>query len=76
MESTFVQGILFDQDGVIYQAERAIAGATDALAWVQSNNIPYLFVTNTTSKPREAICSKLAGMGIKADPERRLPSIG
>lgn len=72
MESTFVQGILFDQDGVIYQAERAIAGAADALAWVQSNNIPYLFVTNTTSKPREAICRKLAGMGIEADPEHIL----
>jgi phospholysine phosphohistidine inorganic pyrophosphate phosphatase len=67
-----VQGILFDLDGVVYQAKRAIPGADEALDWVKSNNIPYLFVTNTTSKPREAICSKLAGMGIEADPQHIL----
>ncbi len=72
MDSSVVQGILFDLDGVIYQANRAIAGATDVLRWVKAEDIPYLFVTNTTSKPREAICAKLAKMGIDARPEQIL----
>lgn len=63
-----VQAILFDLDGVIYQANKAIAGAAQTLDWVGTHNIPYLFVTNTTSKPRDAICSKLAAMGIEVDP--------
>ena len=67
-----MQGILFDLDGVIYQANRAIVGATDVLRWVQAKDIPYLFVTNTTSKPRGTICAKLARMGIDATPEQIL----
>ncbi len=67
-----MQGVLIDLDGVIYQANRAIAGAREAMEWVQANTIPYLFVTNTTSKPRSAICSKLTDMGIAADPEHIL----
>ena len=67
-----MQGILFDLDGVIYQADKAIAGAAQVVDWVQSSNIPHLFVTNTTSKPRDAICSKLSEMGIEVDPEHIL----
>jgi phospholysine phosphohistidine inorganic pyrophosphate phosphatase len=67
-----VKGILFDLDGVIYQADRVIPGANEVLEWVQSHDIPHLFVTNTTSKPREAICSKLKGMDIQVQPQHIL----
>jgi phospholysine phosphohistidine inorganic pyrophosphate phosphatase len=63
-----MRGILFDLDGVIYLGDKMIAGADDTLEWVCSREIPCLFVTNTTSRPRDALCSKLAGMGITVDP--------
>ena len=63
MENRALRGILFDLDGVIYLGDEVIAGAADTLDWVRSRNIPHLFVTNTTSRPRGALSSKLAAMG-------------
>ncbi|MGA7799477.1 MAG: TIGR01458 family HAD-type hydrolase [Gammaproteobacteria bacterium] len=64
--------ILFDLDGVLYQGDRAIAGAAAAVVWFQSRNVPHLFVTNTTSRPRRALVEKLAGFGIRVDDRRLL----
>jgi HAD superfamily hydrolase (TIGR01458 family) len=72
MQGSTMRGILFDLDGVIYQGDRAIAGATDCIDWIRSKRIPYLFVTNTTSKPRSALCSKLAAMGLEVEIDRIL----
>ena len=69
MENTALRGILFDLDGVIYLGDDMIPGAGDTLDWVRSQNIPHLFVTNTTSRPREALSGKLAAMGIGVDPD-------
>ena len=42
-------GLLIDLDGVIYQSDRLIPGAVDAIGWIKQQQIPHLFVTNTTS---------------------------
>lgn len=63
-----MKAILFDLDGVIYQEGRAIAGATAALDRMRSLGIPYLFLTNTSSRPRTAICDRLAKLGIVVEP--------
>ncbi|WP_455233936.1 TIGR01458 family HAD-type hydrolase [Thiogranum longum] len=67
-----MRAILFDLDGVIYVGNEAIGGARDAVDWVRSHAIPHLFVTNTTSRPRAAICRKLKAMDISVDPEHIL----
>mgnify|MGYP006301893045 FL=1 len=61
-----MKAILFDMDGVLYVGDRPIEGATETLDWARYEGIPFRFVTNTTSKPREALVKKLAGMGIEA----------
>jgi len=61
-----MRGILFDLDGVLYNASQLIAGAVEAVEWVQRRNIPYLFVTNTTSRPRAALVEKLCSFGFAA----------
>lgn len=61
-----LQGVLFDMDGVLYNAEHPIPGADDALAWVRKQQIPHRFVTNTSSRGQEALVQKLAGFGIAA----------
>jgi len=60
-----MKGLLFDLDGVLYLGDAAIPGAAAAIEWVVARGIPHLFVTNTTSKPRDAICARLAAMGIR-----------
>jgi len=62
-------GILIDLDGVIYQSDRLIAGAVDALAWVRQQQIPHLFVTNTTSRSRRALLEKFETLGFSAELE-------
>jgi HAD superfamily hydrolase (TIGR01458 family) len=59
-------GILFDMDGVLYNGETPIAGAAASIAWVRARNIPFLFVTNTTSRSRAALVRKLEQFGIAA----------
>ena len=59
--------ILFDLDGVFYQADKPIEGAAEVARWASDNNIPHLFLTNTSSKPRSALVEKLAHFGIETD---------
>ena len=63
-----IRGVLFDLDGVLYNGEDPIEGAADAVADVRATGVPSLFVTNTTSRPREALCQKLRRFGIRAEP--------
>lgn len=68
--------ILFDLDGVLYEGDRAIAGAAAVIDWFARRNIPHLFLTNTTSRPCSALVEKLAGFGIHSDADNFLtPSI-
>jgi phospholysine phosphohistidine inorganic pyrophosphate phosphatase len=62
-----MRGILFDLDGVLYNSEEPIAGAAETVLWAQSQHIPHLFVTNTTSRGRAALVDKLRGFGIHAE---------
>ena len=61
-----MRGILLDLDGVLYVGDQVVPGAPDAIAWLRRHEIPHLFVTNTSSRPRARIVAKLAGFGIEA----------
>jgi phospholysine phosphohistidine inorganic pyrophosphate phosphatase len=61
-------GLLFDLDGVIYNDDAPVAGAAETVAWAVSRGIPYLFVTNTSSRNRTALVEKLRRFGIETDP--------
>jgi phospholysine phosphohistidine inorganic pyrophosphate phosphatase len=61
--------ILFDLDGVLYEGDRPIDGAADTINWFYKNSIPHLFLTNTTSKSRLELVSKLADFGIVSKKE-------
>jgi phospholysine phosphohistidine inorganic pyrophosphate phosphatase len=64
---TAMRGILFDLDGVLYNSEEPIDGASEVVGWAQANSIPHLFVTNTTSRGRDALVEKLFRFGIRAE---------
>jgi HAD superfamily hydrolase (TIGR01458 family) len=60
-------GLLIDLDGVIYQSERVIDGALKTLDWIRQQQIPHLFVTNTTSRSRRALLEKFEHFGFSAE---------
>ena len=71
-----MSAILFDLDGVLYEDNIVIEGAAETIKWFSDNNIPYLFLTNTTSKPRTELANKLADFNIESAPDNFLtPSV-
>lgn len=67
-----MKALMLDLDGVLYQGNEAIPGARESIAWLNKHNIPHLFVTNTSSRPRQAIGKKLADMGIEVQQDNIL----
>lgn len=59
-------------DGVLYQGGKVIPGAPEVIEWCAQEQIPHLFLTNTTSRPRPALVERLAGFGIPAVADRIL----
>ncbi len=56
-------GLLIDLDGVLYQGEQIIAGSLRTLSWIQQQDIPHLYVTNTSSRSRAALLQKFDAFG-------------
>lgn len=67
-----VRGVLLDLDGVVYVGDEPVAGAAATVEWLAREGIPYLFLTNTTSRPRASIAQKLRNMGLAADADQIL----
>ena len=67
MTGTKYNSALVDLDGVLYQGEKMIPGAEKSVSWLQEEHIPHLFLTNTTSRPRNGIGEKIRSLGIDVD---------
>lgn len=61
-------------DGTIYVDERLIDGSRQVLARLDARGIPYLFLTNNSSRRGHAYQQRLARMGIEATREQILTS--
>ena len=67
-----MSAILFDLDGVLYEGDHAITGAAETIRWFNSQSIPHLFLTNTSSIPRSALVEKLAAFDITTSADQFL----
>jgi len=61
-------GVMFDLDGVLYVGGEALPGAAEAIAHVKAMGLPCRFVTNTTTKSRDALHRKVSAMGLPIEP--------
>lgn len=59
-----MSAILFDLDGVLYEDGVVIDGAVETIEWFRRQQVPYLYLTNTSSRPRSALVKKLNNYGI------------
>ncbi len=64
--------LLLDMDGVFYNAEERIPGGDEAIRFLDTQAIPYLFLTNTSSRPRSKLVQKLQRFDIVVPEEKIL----
>jgi HAD superfamily hydrolase (TIGR01458 family) len=64
-----IKGYLIDLDGVLYVGDEPIDGAIKTIDFLKSNNIPYRFVTNTTTKSLDTLHGKIQEMGLPIEKE-------
>ena len=64
---TGLRGLMLDLDGTVYQDNRLIPGAAEAIAALRQREFRLRFVTNTNNKRRETIRDKLHALGIESD---------
>ena len=57
-----IEGLLLDLSGVLYEGERAVEGAVEAVERLK-REYPMRFITNTTRKTRREVYEKLRMMG-------------
>ncbi|MFD2045157.1 TIGR01457 family HAD-type hydrolase [Ornithinibacillus salinisoli] len=63
------KGYLIDLDGTMYRGNEVIEEAPGFVNTLREKNIPYLFLTNNSSKTPEAVSEKLNQMGIYSTPD-------
>ena len=63
---------LIDLDGVIYRGNELLPGAKEFVAWLNTHNKKYLFLTNNSFASEEQVLEKLAKLGIEADASHML----
>ncbi|WP_136605949.1 TIGR01457 family HAD-type hydrolase [Paenibacillus dokdonensis] len=63
------KGLLIDLDGTLYHGKNRIPGADTLIQALKKHNIPYMFVTNNSSRTAEGVATHLNEMGIQALPE-------
>ena len=56
-------GILCDMDGVLYHGNRMLPGALEFIAWLEQNNLDYLFITNSSERSPRELREKLKRLG-------------
>lgn len=59
-----LKGFILDLDGTVYLSDRVFPGALKFLEVLRTRNIPFVFVTNNSSRSAAAYVDKLTAMGI------------
>lgn len=64
------KGYLIDLDGTMYKGEEKIDAAEHFVKKLVEKNIPYLFVTNNSTRTPKQVAEKLRNFGIPAEEEQ------
>lgn len=70
-----IQLFLFDMDGTIYHENNLIDGARELFDYLHKAGIPYVFMTNNSSKNKDAYVRKLEMLGIRCEPHWIVSSV-
>ncbi|MFS0868393.1 TIGR01457 family HAD-type hydrolase [Paenibacillus xylanilyticus] len=62
-----IKAYLIDLDGTLYHGKHRIEGADKLIQTLNDQAVPYLFVTNNSSRTPQGVADHLNGMGIPAE---------
>jgi 4-nitrophenyl phosphatase/NagD protein len=62
-----VKAFVLDMDGTVFLGDRLLPGASEFVGYLQSMEIPYLFLTNNSSKHRGLYAEKLSSLGLEVN---------
>lgn len=62
-----VKAFVLDMDGTVFLSEQLLPGARDFVGYLQAQQIPFLFLTNNSSKHRGLYAEKLNRLGLGVD---------
>jgi len=62
-----IKGLLIDLDGVLYVGNEIIDGAVEMVKYLRDRDIPFRFVTNTTTKSLDRLHHKINDLGLPAE---------
>lgn len=65
-----IEGVLLDLGGVVLEGEKALPGASEALARLREAGIPLRCITNTTRRSRRQMLEDLHAMGLDIGPDQ------
>ncbi|MEC2159022.1 TIGR01457 family HAD-type hydrolase [Virgibacillus halodenitrificans] len=63
------KGYLIDLDGTMFRGEEPIVAAVEFIDMLNKKQLPYLFITNNSSKTQKEVSDKLNHLGIYSTPE-------
>lgn len=64
---TDIRGFLIDMDGVLLRGEQALPGARELIRHLRSRGIPFLLVTNNSTRSPASVQDQLNALGIEVD---------
>jgi NagD protein len=62
------KAFIIDMDGVIYHGNQLLKGAKEFVMWMEENNKPFLFLTNSSERSPLELSQKLSRLGIDVEP--------
>ncbi|MEO0273084.1 MAG: HAD-IIA family hydrolase [candidate division WOR-3 bacterium] len=65
-----IKGFLIDLDGTLYLERFLIPGSKELLMELEKRNIPYLLLTNNSTRTPQQVAEKLKNMGIEVTSKR------
>jgi 4-nitrophenyl phosphatase len=66
--------LLIDMDGVLYRGDTPMPRLQEFVAFLQSAPVPFMLITNNSTRTPEQYAGKLAGMGVQISPDEVLTS--
>lgn len=72
MDTSSINAVLFDLDGVLHIGDSPLPGAIEAVEQLRTGGINCRFVTNTSTLSRHSLHQKILGMGFYVAPEEIL----
>lgn len=64
-----IKGVLLDLSGTVYEGDKLIPGALDAVERLHSSQLPVRYLTNSSRMSRKKILNRLKGMGFAVQAE-------